>query len=74
MSNDEFKSVEHRVVANGSKERMSLCYFAFPLEDGVIVSLRYKAFTYKAFSAQVKEDTKAYGFKIGLKHFKIKRV
>lgn len=72
MSNDGYKSVEHRVLANRNKERMSLCYFAFPMEDGVIVSSRYKAFTYKEFSAQVKADTKAYGFKIGLQHFKVK--
>jgi len=70
MSNDEYRSVEHRVLANGSRERMSLCYFAFPLEDGLIVSSKYKAFTYKEFRAQVQEDIKAYGSKVGLKNFK----
>ncbi|KAG0498986.1 hypothetical protein HPP92_003286 [Vanilla planifolia] len=33
ISNDEYKSVEHRVLANERKERLSLCYFTFPRED-----------------------------------------
>ncbi|XP_020267475.1 gibberellin 2-beta-dioxygenase 8-like [Asparagus officinalis] len=73
MSNDEYKSVEHRVLASGSKERMSLCYFAFPKEDAVIVNSKYKAFTYKEFSAKVREDTKLYGYKVGLEHFMVKK-
>ena len=72
MSNDGYKSVEHRVLASASRERMSLCYFAFPMEDGLIVSSKYKAFTYKEFRAQVQEDIKASGSKVGLENFRMK--
>ncbi|KAJ0979360.1 hypothetical protein J5N97_014834 [Dioscorea zingiberensis] len=64
ISNDKYKSVQHRVLANGDKERMSLCYFAFPREGAVLTSSSYRPFTYQDFSAQVQEDIKALGFKV----------
>lgn len=70
MSNDKYKSAKHRVAVNVSRDRMSICYFAFPMEDGVIISSNYKPFTYKEFQAQVKEDIKTTGFKVGLDRFR----
>nr|AVP71907.1 GA2ox4 [Paris polyphylla var. yunnanensis] len=71
ISDNEYMSVEHRVLASSSKERISLCYFAYPSEDGLISSSRYKPFTYKDFKAKVQEDIEATGFKIGLDRFRI---
>ncbi|WOL01908.1 hypothetical protein Cni_G10627 [Canna indica] len=71
ISDDEYKSVEHRVIVNRERERLSLCYFAFPAEDCLISSSRYMKFTYKEFKNQVAEDIKASGGKLGLKRFKI---
>lgn len=65
-------SVEHRVGANVRSDRMSICYFAFPKEDGVILSSNYKPFTYEQFQAQVQQDIKATGFKVGLDRFRNK--
>ncbi|XP_058075035.1 gibberellin 2-beta-dioxygenase 6 isoform X2 [Magnolia sinica] len=73
MSNEEYKSVKHRVVVNGRRERFSICYFAFPMEDGAIHSSKYKTFTYKDFRAKVQEDIKTTGFKVGLDRFKLKQ-
>ncbi|XXG44492.1 hypothetical protein AAC387_Pa01g4282 [Persea americana] len=74
MSNDKCMSVEHRVAANVKSDRMSICYFAFPKEDGVILSSNYKSFTYRQFQAQVQQDIKATGFKVGLDRFKNKGI
>ncbi|KAK8947458.1 Gibberellin 2-beta-dioxygenase 7 [Platanthera zijinensis] len=71
ISNDEYRSVVHRVLANRTSERTSLCFFAFPKEDFKIRSLSYKEFTYKEFNAQVHEDVMETGDKIGLKKFLI---
>ncbi|KAK9168108.1 hypothetical protein Syun_000248 [Stephania yunnanensis] len=70
ISNEEYKSVMHRVKANQVKERFSICYFVFPGEDTVIQSSRYMPFTYKQFQAQVQRDVKATGAKVGLARFK----
>ncbi|XP_008795357.3 gibberellin 2-beta-dioxygenase 6 [Phoenix dactylifera] len=71
FGNDEYRSVKHRVLTNRSKERISVCYFAFPMEDGLIISSRYKTFTYREWKAQVLEDIKATGDKVGLARFRI---
>ncbi|KAI0497381.1 hypothetical protein KFK09_020604 [Dendrobium nobile] len=71
ISNDEYRSVEHRVLANGTKERMSLCFFVFPKEDFMIRSSSYREFTYSEFKAQVQEDIKETGDKVGLKKFRL---
>lgn len=59
----------HRVRINKHKERISVCYFVFPGEEVVIESSKYKPFTYNEFRAQVQEDLKALGHKVGLPRF-----
>lgn len=71
MSNDEYKSVKHRVKVNKHEERISICYFVFPEDDGMIRSSRYKPFTYNDFRAQVQQDLRKLGFKVGLERFKL---
>ncbi|XP_052185286.1 gibberellin 2-beta-dioxygenase 6-like [Diospyros lotus] len=71
MSNDEYKSVKHRVKANKRAERISIGYFVFPAEGGVIQSSNYKPFTYDEFRAQVQHDLQTVGFKVGLDRFKL---
>ncbi|KDP20331.1 hypothetical protein JCGZ_06417 [Jatropha curcas] len=71
ISNDEYKSVTHRVKTNKDTERFSICYFVFPGEGSVIQSSRYKPFTYSDFQAQVQQDIKTIGCKIGLDRFKL---
>ncbi|KAK6938084.1 Non-hem dioxygenase N-terminal domain [Dillenia turbinata] len=71
MSNDEYKSATHRVNLNKHKDRISICYFVFPADAHVILSSKYKPFTYNDFRAQVQEDTKNLGFKVGLDRFKV---
>ncbi|KAG2669948.1 hypothetical protein I3760_14G060100 [Carya illinoinensis] len=71
ISNDEYKSVEHRVKLNKHRERISICYFVFPDEGSVIRSSKYKPFTYSDFRARVQEELKTLGFKVGLRNFKL---
>ncbi|KAL6979077.1 hypothetical protein U1Q18_020743 [Sarracenia purpurea var. burkii] len=71
MSNDKYRSVEHRVKANKHQERISIGYFVFPAEDSVIRSSKYKPFTYADFRAQVQQDMRTVGFKVGLDRFKL---
>ncbi|RDY13507.1 Gibberellin 2-beta-dioxygenase 8, partial [Mucuna pruriens] len=66
ISNDKYKSVIHRVKLNNHKERISICYFVFPEEDLEIESSRYRPFTYNKFRAQVQQDIKTVGHKVGL--------
>ncbi|XP_020237028.1 gibberellin 2-beta-dioxygenase 8 [Cajanus cajan] len=69
ISDDRYKSVSHRVSINNHKERISICYFVFPDEDVVIESSKYKPFTYNDFRAQVQQDIKTVGYKVGLPRF-----
>ncbi|XP_062097941.1 gibberellin 2-beta-dioxygenase 8 [Humulus lupulus] len=71
ISNDEYKSVKHRVKVNQYRERVSICYFVFPGEGSVIRSSNYKPFTYSDFQKQVQQDVKALGYKVGLDRFKL---
>ncbi|KAM3355478.1 hypothetical protein ACQJBY_025952 [Aegilops geniculata] len=81
MSGGAYRSPEHRVVAPAWTEvdRMSLCYFAFPQEDAVIVGPAsacrqeelYRAFSYGEFREQVQADVKATGSKVGLARFRV---
>uniref|UniRef100_A0A5B7BF90 Fe2OG dioxygenase domain-containing protein n=1 Tax=Davidia involucrata TaxID=16924 RepID=A0A5B7BF90_DAVIN len=71
MSNDEYKSVKHRVKVNKHEERISIGYFVFPAEDSVIEASKYKPFTYADFRAQVQQDLRTIGIKVGLEHFKL---
>jgi len=61
--------VSHRVKVEKDIERISLCYFVFPGEDVVIESNEYKPFTYNEFRAQVQQDIKTLGYKVGLSRF-----
>ncbi|CAH2069506.1 unnamed protein product [Thlaspi arvense] len=70
MSDDEYKSVTHRVKKKDmTRERHSVCYFVFPQSDCVIKSSKYKPFTYSEFQAQVQADVQSLGTKIGLPRF-----
>uniref|UniRef100_A0ACD5WNB6 Uncharacterized protein n=1 Tax=Avena sativa TaxID=4498 RepID=A0ACD5WNB6_AVESA len=76
MSGDAYRSAVHRVVAPSSPgtERMSLCYFAFPEEDAVIVHPSagcYRGFSCREFREQVQADIKATGAKVGLARFRL---
>ncbi|KAL9146598.1 hypothetical protein ABFS82_13G120800 [Erythranthe guttata] len=68
-SNDVYKSVEHRVVANAEKERFSAAYFYCPSKDTVIESDVYKRFSFGEFKKQVEDDVQTFGHKIGLSRF-----
>ncbi|CAL5426881.1 unnamed protein product [Camellia sinensis] len=73
MSDDEYKSVKHRVKANKYDDRISIGYFVFPAQNGVIQSSKYKPFTYSDFQAQVQKDLMTMGFKVGLDRFKLNK-
>ncbi|KAL7088754.1 hypothetical protein ACP275_13G146400 [Erythranthe tilingii] len=68
-SNDVYKSVEHRVVANAEKERFSAAYFYCPSKETVIESDVYKSFSFGEFKKQVADDVQTFGRKIGLSRF-----
>ncbi|KAK9051834.1 hypothetical protein SSX86_028462 [Deinandra increscens subsp. villosa] len=72
-SNDVYKSVEHRVVANKRTERFSTAFFFCPSYDTMIQSCVensiYRNFSFKEFRQQVQDDVKRYGYKIGLPRF-----
>ncbi|PKU75881.1 Gibberellin 2-beta-dioxygenase 8 [Dendrobium catenatum] len=74
-SNDVYKSVEHKVMANGKVERYSMAYFLCPSYESIIGSCkepsRYKKFTFEEFRRQVQEDVKRTGYKVGLARFLI---
>ncbi|KAJ6321817.1 hypothetical protein OIU77_011823 [Salix suchowensis] len=69
-SNDIYKSVEHKVMANRNKERYSIAYFLCPSYDSLIGSCRepsiYRKFTFGEYRSQVQEDVKRTGRKMGL--------
>ncbi|KAL5554480.1 hypothetical protein UlMin_041881 [Ulmus minor] len=71
-SNDIYKSVEHRVIAN-KMDRYSIAYFLCPSYDALIGSCRepsiYKNFTFREYRTQVQEDVKKLGHKVGLQRF-----
>ncbi|KNA22461.1 hypothetical protein SOVF_033940 [Spinacia oleracea] len=71
LSDDEYKSVKHKVELNKNKERVSIGYFVFPEENTLINSSKYKPFSYNQFRAQVQQDIKLHGTKIGLQNFKL---
>ncbi|XP_017700854.2 gibberellin 2-beta-dioxygenase 6 [Phoenix dactylifera] len=74
-SNDIYKSVEHKVMANGRLERYSIAYFLCPSYESTIGSYEepspYKKFTFGEFREQVKMDVKKTGYKVGLSRFLI---
>ncbi|KAL8140291.1 hypothetical protein V2J09_006312 [Rumex salicifolius] len=72
-SNDVYKSVEHRVVANKKVERFSTAYFLCPSQDAMIRSCRdppvYRKFSFGEYRQQVQDDVKTFGHKKGLSQF-----
>ncbi|KAE8733196.1 dnaJ-like protein subfamily C member 25 [Hibiscus syriacus] len=73
-SNDRYKSVQHCVVTNPTKERYSAAYFLCPSYETVIESCRkpsvYRRFSFKEYRQQVREDVQNYGdHKVGLTRF-----
>ncbi|XP_010264145.1 PREDICTED: gibberellin 2-beta-dioxygenase 8-like [Nelumbo nucifera] len=69
ISNDEYKSVLHRVLALKREERFSICYFVYPPGDLMIQSTNYRPFTYNMYMDQVREDRETIGGKVGLPRF-----
>lgn len=72
-SNNVYKSVEHRVVANKHVERYSIAYFFCPSYETIIQSCvensLYRKFSFREFRQQVQDDVKILGRKIGLPRF-----
>ncbi|KAF8398762.1 hypothetical protein HHK36_014620 [Tetracentron sinense] len=72
-SNDVYKSVEHKVMANGKTGRYSIAYFLCPSYDSLIGSCKepsvYRKFTFGEYRKQVQEDVKKTGHKVGLPRF-----
>ncbi|PIN03117.1 Iron/ascorbate family oxidoreductase [Handroanthus impetiginosus] len=72
-SNNLYKSVEHRVVANAKNERFSTAYFFCPSYNTVIKSEvepgLYRSFTFGEYRKQVQQDVQIFGHKIGLPRF-----
>ncbi|XP_039034475.1 gibberellin 2-beta-dioxygenase 8-like [Hibiscus syriacus] len=72
-SNDRYKSVQHCVVTNWTKERYSAAYFLCPSYETVIESCCkpsvYRRFSFKEYRQQVREDVQNYGHKVGLTRF-----
>ncbi|CAA6658294.1 unnamed protein product [Spirodela intermedia] len=69
----EFRSVEHRVMANREVERFSMAFFLCPSHDTVIESVRkpsvYRPFSFGEFQHQVQDDVRTEGYKVGLSRF-----
>ncbi|KAK1357135.1 Gibberellin 2-beta-dioxygenase 8 [Heracleum sosnowskyi] len=70
ISDDEYKSVKHRVRLNKLKERLSIGYFVFPDDNTLIHSQAYKPFSYSDFRTQVQQDITTVGYKVGLPRFR----
>ncbi|CAL5068957.1 unnamed protein product [Urochloa decumbens] len=72
-SNNRYRSVEHKVVANAKAERFSAAYFLCPSYDAPVGSCGepspYRSFTFGEYRRKVQEDVKTTGRKIGLPNF-----
>nr|CAB3487682.1 unnamed protein product [Digitaria exilis] len=72
-SNNRYKSVEHKVVANAKAERFSAAYFLCPSYDSPVGTCGepspYRSFTFGEYRDKVQEDVKRTGRKIGLPNF-----
>lgn len=68
-----YKSIQHKVMANGKVERYSIAYFLCPSHDSNIGSCKepslYKNFTFGEYRQKVQEDVKKTGHKVGLPRF-----
>ncbi|KAJ4974085.1 hypothetical protein NE237_007259 [Protea cynaroides] len=69
-SNNQYKSVEHKVMTNGRVERYSIAYLLCPSYDSLIESYKepsiYKKFTFGEYRKQVQADVQKIGHKVGL--------
>ncbi|XP_006658196.2 gibberellin 2-beta-dioxygenase 5-like [Oryza brachyantha] len=75
-SNDLYRSVEHRVMANARVERFSMAFFLCPSYDTVIGSRGgggglYRSFTFGEYRKQITEDVRSNGRKFGLQRFRL---
>ncbi|XP_022723474.1 gibberellin 2-beta-dioxygenase 8-like [Durio zibethinus] len=74
-SNDTYKSVQHCVVTNPTKERFSAAYFLCPSYETVIESCSkpwvYRKFSFREYRQKVQEDVQKHGYKVGLPRFLI---
>ncbi|PAN39165.1 hypothetical protein PAHAL_7G224600 [Panicum hallii] len=72
-SNNRYKSVEHKVVANAKAERFSAAYFLCPSYHAPVGTCGepspYRTFTFGEYRRKVQEDVKRTGRKIGLPNF-----
>ncbi|XP_052151269.1 gibberellin 2-beta-dioxygenase 6 [Oryza glaberrima] len=72
-SNNRYKSVEHKVVANAKTDRLSVAYFLCPSYDSLVGTCGepspYRAFTFGEYRKKVQEDVRTTGKKIGLPNF-----
>lgn len=72
-SNDAYKSVEHKVMANAKVERYSIAYFLCPSYESSIGSCKepsiYRKFTFGEYREQIQQDVKMTGHKVGLTRF-----
>ncbi|KAF7055207.1 hypothetical protein CFC21_062767 [Triticum aestivum] len=72
-SNNRYKSVEHKVVANSKAERFSVAYFLCPSSDSSVGTCGepspYKPFTFGEYRRSVHDDVERTGKKIGLPNF-----
>uniref|UniRef100_A0A0D9WVK9 Fe2OG dioxygenase domain-containing protein n=1 Tax=Leersia perrieri TaxID=77586 RepID=A0A0D9WVK9_9ORYZ len=72
-SNNRYKSVEHKVVANAKTDRLSVAYFLCPSYGSLIGTCGepspYRAFTFGEYRKRVQEDVRRTGKKIGLLNF-----
>ncbi|KAB8104028.1 hypothetical protein EE612_036662 [Oryza sativa] len=78
-SNDVYKSVEHRVMANATLERFSMAFFLCPSYHTLIIpssshvhddDAHYRSFTFGEYRKQIMEDVRSTGRKIGLHRFR----
>ncbi|XP_042500263.1 gibberellin 2-beta-dioxygenase 6-like [Macadamia integrifolia] len=72
-SNNQYKSVEHKVMTNGRVERYSIAYFLCPSYGSLVGSCKepslYRKFTFGEYRKQIQEDVKRTGHKVGLPRF-----
>ncbi|WCJ22551.1 2-oxoglutarate (2OG) and Fe(II)-dependent oxygenase superfamily protein [Euphorbia peplus] len=73
MSNDVYKSVQHRVVVPKDVDRFSVAYFYCPCSDAVIESCGeprlYRKFSFREYKQKIQDDVQATGNKVGLSRF-----
>ncbi|KAF2314235.1 hypothetical protein GH714_024368 [Hevea brasiliensis] len=73
LSNNVFRSMEHRVLAPKQVERFSVAYFYCPSYDAVIQCYgkpaMYRKFSFREYKQQIQKDVQATGDKVGVSRF-----